>query len=136
MDIRILKEALKCYAQSADCPAKDRDKVLEAIGECQATIDRVIAEDVDDFTFIVSTIPVMTLSDFLNLTTYNIYGKLAKRHGGRAPFHHYVHAVERDSLMINMLTAAQLQVGYDFIADLWSDNEANGEHNPDGTFKR
>ena len=136
MDIRIMKEALKNYAQSADCPAKDRGKVLEAIGECQATIDQILAcGDYDDIMYDVCTISSITVTDFLNLTTYDIYGKLAKTHGGRCQLSHYIHAIRRD-LFLETLTAAQLELGCNFLADLWSDNEASGEHNPDGTFKR
>lgn len=136
MDIRILKEALKHYSQSADCPAKDRNHVLDAVGECQATIDQILAVgDYDDIMYDVCTIASITVTDFLNLTSYDIYGKLAKKHGGRCPLSYYIHAMRRD-MFLDTLTAAQLELGYNFLADLWQDNEASGEHNPDGTFKR
>lgn len=137
MDIRILKEALKHYVQSADCPTENRDKVLEAIGECQATIDRLISnEDPDDFGFTVRTIPFLVLSDFLNILTYDIYGKRAKAHGTKFPFSYYAHDVYKAFFNTDLLTAEQLLDGYEVIADLWQDNEANGEHNSDGTFNK
>lgn len=137
MDIKIMKEALKCYAQHESCPMDDMDKVLEAIGECQATIDR-IKEDGDDFkeAYNIHTIPSIVLTDFLNLTTYDVYGKVAKQHGGKGSFDRYMYKVRDIGLGFNMLTAAQVMCGYDLLSDLWHDNEESGDNNPDGTFKR
>ena len=137
MDIKILKDALKCYAQHESCPMDDMDKVLDAIGECQATIDRIVADGYyDDVMCAVHTIPAIVLTDFLNMTTYDVYGKLAKQHGGECSFDRYMHEVQNIGLGFCQMTAAQVMCGYDFLSDLWHDNESYGANNPDGTFKR
>jgi hypothetical protein len=137
MELKLMKEALKHYALSADCSAADRDKVLEMVGECQATIDRMKADDwITKDGCLVQVIPSIVLTDFLNLTTYDDYGKLARQHGGECRFEYYMRKVQDIGLGFSMLTADQVMCGYDYLSDLWHDNEESGEHNPDGTLKR
>lgn len=132
MELRILKEALEHYVLSADCAAEDRRKVFDAIAECNEQAERYDSRELFlDSVYLVTT---DSLSDLLNLATYDEYGKLAKAHNGSVPFDCYTHAVRK--WMLNDMTNRSLQLGYEIIRDLWRDNEADGCHNDDGTMDR
>lgn len=132
MKLNNLKKALEHYVLSADCPADERQDVLDAIAECNEVAERFDSHDIwKDAVYIVTS---DALSDLLNIVTYDIYGKRAKLHGEKFPFSYYTHDVRCN--VNTELTNRALELGYDIIADLWHDNEADGCHNPDGTFSK
>lgn len=134
MKLRLIKEALEHYVLSADCSENDREEVFMAISECAQLEERY--EDRDLWKDAVSLITNSDLLDFLNFTTYDILGKLNRINDGEAPFESYAREVRR--MPGYQLTDGQLRAGYEFIMDLWHDNEAYGcgYNNPDGTFNK
>lgn len=130
MKLNILKAALEYYALSADCSNEDRQEVFAAITSCAQVIERFDNSDLwKNECYVLST---DALDDLLNLATYDLFGKRQKAYGDhRLPFDHYASECRK---YIEGLTNEQLQLGYDIICDLWHENEADGAHNPDGTF--
>lgn len=70
--------------------------------------------------------------DIANYMTYDIYGKAKRQHGDDMNPIIYNKAVQ-DELMYG-LPSSLLYEGYDYVADLWRDNEEHCHNKPDGTF--
>ena len=131
MKLDNLKKALEHYVLSADCPADERQDIFDAIAECNELKERYADRDMwKDCVYLVSA---SSLSDLLNHTTYDDFGKLARVHGNDVPFDYYAGKVRQ--WFLSDMTNRSLQLGYDIVHDLWGDNEAYGNNNPDGTFK-
>lgn len=131
MKLRLLKEALEHYVLSADCSENDRQDVFAAITECAQLEERY--SDRELWKDSVHVITTSSLIDFLNMTTYDDFGKLAKSHDGRPPFDYYANEVRCG--FQSDLTDNAIRCGYDFLCDLWGDNERYGNNNEDGTFR-
>lgn len=130
MKLNVLKEALGYYVQSADCSTADRSEAIKAYNECLRQEERY--DDCKLWKDHVHVITTNSLLALLNTATYDIYGKLARIHGDEVPFGYYTDAV-RKTLDID-LTNDALRTGFDFLHDLWRDNDAAGYNNEDGTF--
>ena len=130
MKLELLKTALEHYVLSADCSEDNRKNVFEAIAECNELIERYESRDIwKDTVYLVSS---ESLSDLLNLATYDEYGKLARIHNGNVPFPYYADKVRK--WQHTDLTNRSLELGYDIVSNLWHDNEEQGKNKPDGTF--
>ena len=126
MQIRTLRNAVEFYAQNGNCDSNELEQIRKLIADC----DELVSRDVDE-TDSVLAVPVFSLSDLLNLATYNILGKLLKQNPNTT-FEQYASAV-RDQLLSD-LTDSTLETGYYFIRDLWNDNEHFGNNKADGTI--
>ncbi len=87
--------------------------------------------DVDDDIEIVNAGQAL---DIANYMTYDIYGKAKRQHGDDMNPTIYNKAVNEE--LMYGLQSSLLYEGYDYVADLWRDNEDAGANNPDGTFGR
>lgn len=125
MELSIIKKALQHYLASGDCD--NVAPVAKAIEECEELSSRGVAET--DHITIISTV---SLTDLLNMATYDDFGRLAKQ-TDNVSFEQYAAAIRKASLA--NLPDSCLQLGYYFIRDLWHDNEEFGSNNPDGTCK-
>ena len=135
MNLDVIRDALRYYAMSADCPDKDRAAAFDAIEEVALTMDRYYDRNTygDD----VVMIPTPTLVDVLNELTYDDYGRRAKMHGDDMRFDYYAQDVRnKHSFDLALLTDRQLLEGFAFIVDLWHDNEEQGANNADGSFRK
>ena len=133
MKLNILKAALEYYAMSADCSNEDRQEVFAAITSCAQVQERFTYSDTYKNECYVLSADAM--AGLLNIATYDWYGRRQKIYGNgehRLPFDHYAAECRK---YIPDLTNEQLELGYDYIGDLWHDNEALEQHNDDGTFK-
>lgn len=74
-----------------------------------------------------------TVSGLLNIATYDAYGKLFVEYSGDVSIGDYEQVV-RDQYECEYMPLTAIELGYDIISDLYRDNEAQGCHNPDGTF--
>lgn len=129
MKLTVLKNALENYMLCADCDYTDRGAAVEALAEINRLIERFTDRDLwKDEVQIITTNDALTL---LNAATYDVYGKLAVKDS--ATFKAYATSVR--NLFDVDLTNTVLHCGYDFINDLWRDNQEAGCNNPDGTFK-
>lgn len=132
MKLELMKAALQHYLLSADCEEKNREDVFAALDEIAETIERYKDRKLwNDEGYLI---PASLLAYMLNKTTYNDYGKRAKRHGGNCPFEYYAYDVRDKHIGFEQLTNKQLQHGYEVIRDLWQTNEECDSHNEDGTF--
>lgn len=68
-----------------------------------------------------------------NSTTYDVYGKLYVANNCKVTFEQYAYECRKYHEW-NCASDTTLKVGYEFISDLYSDNEKQGYHNTDGTF--
>lgn len=128
MKLGTLKKALEHYLYTADC---DKEEVVEALTECAQLEERF-----DDYEALEGNSCILSINSvlqLLNLTTYDIYGKM-KKAGRCTSLNHYAHEV-RLKLGLDM-TLDTLSIGYSFVKDLWHDNEEIGANNEDGTFRR
>lgn len=106
------------------------------VNEAQQVIDDIdymkkqIGIDSWDDCHILAESDVMNL---LNRTTYDVYGRLYAANNGKVTFEQYAYKC-RTYHEWNCTSDTTLKVGYEFISDLYSDNEEKGFHNPDGTF--
>jgi hypothetical protein len=95
--------------------------------------ERIRKEEDDAYVGCIQFVDTMAMLDLMNMSTYDDYGKLAKAHGRDATFDEYATEVRK---WHPTLTDENLHCGYDYVKDLWSDNEATGSNNEDGTFNK
>lgn len=74
-----------------------------------------------------------TVSGLLNIATYDAYGKLFVEYNGNVSLGDYEQIV-RDQYECDYMPQSAIELGYDIIHDLYSENEHYGCHCPDGTF--
>jgi hypothetical protein len=82
--------------------------------------------------YVVATPDILEL---LNEHTYDVFGKIIKEYSGMQALYKYVDTVHSipgfEYMSYDILSDA-----FDYLNDLWHDNEENGSNNPDGTFKK
>lgn len=88
-----------------------------------------------EYTDRVCLITPDSILDLLTTVTYDDYGRFRKSNGSIS-FEQYSELVRNNSkYSLENLTDSNLECGYCFLNDLWSDNEHFGHNNPDGTIK-
>lgn len=132
MNANVLINALIYYTNSAECQGTERDEVFKGLKECYQVIGRY--RDGEECKYAVNFINSYMLMDLLNMTTYDVYGRCQRMYR-TANFYDYAYRCRHDADLYG-LTDDQLLIAYDFIRDLWSDNERDGCNNPDGTFNK
>ena len=133
MKLDILKAALEHYITSADCSEADRKEVSSALASCVQAAERYVSSDIWSNECYVVTADAF--DNLMNIATYDIYGRQRRLHGDNMALHHYMDAV-RSGYCLEELTNEQLEFGYEIVAYLWDDNEQQGCHNEDGTFRK
>ena len=126
MQIRTLRNAIEFYAQNGNCDSNELDQIRKLIADCDELVNRNVDE-----TDSVLAVPVFSLSDLLNIATYDTFGRMLKQNPDTT-FEQYATAVRK--LLLSDLTDSALELGYYFIRDLWNDNEHFGHNKPDGSF--
>ena len=84
----------------------------------------------------VRVVPIDTLIDVQNHMLYDEFGKMAKEckdANTKMFFDDYIEMAREYSAFMDV-SLEVLEDGYQFLCDLWGDNEMYGENNPDGTF--
>lgn len=124
MELTTIKNALEFYAQSGRCTDDELVQISDTLSDCYELISR----DVDDTVHIV---PTLSLTDLLNIATYNDLGRMLKQNPDTT-FEQYATIVRE--LLVSDLSNSTIELGYYFIRDLWNDNERYGNNKPDGTI--
>lgn len=75
-----------------------------------------------------------TVSDLLNIATYDAYGKLFVEHNRAVSLDDYEKVI-RCQYGCDLMPSSAIELGYSIIGDLYEDNEDYGCHKPDGTFR-
>lgn len=89
------------------------------------------------------TVHIITLPgvvDLMNRTLYDYYGRMRRRIEPNEITDRFFIAELRcettsENFGFEQFTSEMLQAGYEVIHDLWGENEAIGDNNPDGSFK-
>lgn len=131
MTTTLLRKALHEYLGNNNITADERNQITATINELDE-IDR-LAEPDSVFEGECYVLHSETVSGLLNVATYDAYGKLYVKYNGYVGFSDYEQTI-RDRYECGYMPTAAIELGYDIIRDLYSDNEADGVHNPDGTF--
>lgn len=130
MKLELLTKALRQYI--ATCPSSEIEDVSKALIECSQTAN--VYNDRELWKDECCIVPISTIIDVVNVSAYDIYGKLARQTDSNVPFSKFA-TEARYHTCLEQLTDAQLEDGYYYLSDLWHDNEANGYNKPDGTYQ-
>ena len=134
MTLDILQEALEAYEKAGEYPDYKRRAIHDAIVETMS--NKVKGDDLlENWYGAVYIVHAVDMLNILNILTYDTYGKLAKEANGKPKFIDYIDAC-RELYGLESLSIGALRAGFDFLSDLWRDNEEQGSNNPDGTFLR
>ena len=124
-------ELLKAGLQKLIDDGQFIDESKKAIAEIEEV--QLLAEPDDIFKGECYVLHSTTVSGLLNIATYDAYGKLYVEHNGDVSRSDY-EAVIRRMYECDCLPNSAVELGYDIISDLYSDNKALGCHNSDGTY--
>ena len=134
MKLSVIKQALDMYLAIGDWSDEELQEINEAIQET-ANIERIIEPNKDIWRNEVRIVSVESSCDIGNALLYDIYGLQARLTGGVVSLKEFI-AGARKEFGCEYLSDEFLQDAYDIVSDLWCENEADGYHNADGTFKR
>ena len=82
----------------------------------------------------VYPVSIHDLLDLININLYDTFGKIMRKYPGREAMNKFVDAVHNTPGFEHM-SYDIIQDGFDYLNDLWHDNEEYDSNNPDGTFK-
>lgn len=118
--------ALQSQSKLTEDETKDISQLIKTLDE----IDELA--NGDELSTSIIIMPSLAIGEMLNCYTYDIYGKLYKA-SSNCTFDDYLKELRKD---VSLITTEAVDWAYDFIKDLWLDNEADGSNNDDGTFKQ
>ena len=132
MYIDILIEALDNLYANTLYPDYKRSAIKDALDEVYAQKDLM---DYDLHRGQVHIVSLTTAMETINMAMYDDYGRNAKaaKIGGHAyTFNEFLNMARQS--FVSDITIDMLRDGFAYLEDLWSDNEAYGNNDPDGTF--
>lgn len=149
MKLRTIKQALELAISSPDLTQSDRQSLIDAYDEVQATFHRlntpytILRNDspLDNHCSIISW---YDLSNLLNESTYNMFGRIVRETIDNHPGSEYQKAYAIEAYCKEMtatgsgyesLTVEQIIGIAEFLWDLWHDNEDSGVHDSTGAFR-
>lgn len=131
MKLDLLEKGLRLLILNENDTAEAKQALAE-LNEIQQRVGRQDIYKGDCF-----VLHAATVDDLLNIATYDAYGEIyAKMHriGHEVSFGDY-EKVCREQYGLEYAPLSAIQVGFDVIGDLYRDNEEQGCHKPDGTFR-
>ena len=149
MKLRTIKQALSIAIASPDITQSDRQSLIEAYDEVQTTFHRLntpyaILHNDSPLDVHCNLISWFDLSNLLNESTYNTFGRIVRETIDNHPDSEYqkAYAIEaycREMTSIGSgyesLTVEQVIGVAEFLWDLWHDNEDSGVNDSTGAFK-
>lgn len=147
MKIKTLKLALSTALMNPNLSDDDRQAILQAYDELLESVNQISHCDSQPLDNHIVIVAWHDFADMLNETTYDIFGKEAKRcisfckncddydDARELAINSYVSLMTNRGSPYASVTHSQAISAADFFWDLWTDNEDNGAHNEDGTFK-
>lgn len=131
---KLLQEALTAILNKYDVESDEHGAIIDGLIQLKELKQQM--KDDSLWKDEVSIISTGANCDIVNMMYYDEYGKL-KRANGTVTFEMFQKHV-RESFVAsngNYYPTVLLQDGFDFVSDLWSDNEALGNNKPDGSFR-
>lgn len=136
MNIDVIRQALRHYIDNVPCTNSTLQRMCDALKEANESAERYSLEHREGFQHKAVIVPMPAFIDLMTLATYNEFSKIAYAHDGFVPFDTYMHQVRNNlSAGLDLLTDRQLEIACNYLIGLWVENEANGNHNCDGTLK-
>lgn len=136
MNIDLLIKAVGIATKVDSHQAVEYQKCLHELIELRA---KMIASDTyKDAEACIFGISCIDIMDLTNMQCYDAYG-LIRKATDSCSFEQFKEAIKYAPVYgfgFQDFTDAMLQPGYDLISDLWEENEREGSHNPNGTFKK
>ena len=130
MKTTLLRKALLDYLDRTTVTEEEYNAINAAIVELDEIEQRAGTNDAWKHECYI--LHAESVCDLMNMATYDEYGKMyVKQHGT-------VNYVDYESMVLTFMTTmttAAIELGYDIVRDLYNENEQQGLHNPDGTFK-
>lgn len=133
MTIDLLIEALQMLKDRGDNPDYKDRVIHDSLTELKSLRSDISEESRRIWKGAVHVVSMSNALDLQNALLYDTYGKLAREYDDNVPFLSYI-AAARAQFGFDEASIAFLRSGYDFLSDLWGDNEVNGNNGPDGTF--
>lgn len=130
MTTTLLRKALLDYLDNTTVTKEDYDAINATIVELDEIEQRAGTNDAWKHECYI--LHAESVCDLMNMATYDDYGKMYVKQHGTVNYVDYERMVLK--YMPTMTTAA-IELGYDIVRDLYGENEQQGKHNPDGTFK-
>lgn len=149
MKLRTIKQALELAIASPDVSPSDRQSLIDAYDEVQATFHRLntpyaILHNDSPLDAHCSIISWYDLSNLINESTYDMFGRIVREAINNHPDSAYQksYAIEtycREMTALSSgyesLTVEQIIGVAEFLWDLWHDNEDSGVHDSTGAFR-
>lgn len=136
MKMDMLKEALNMMYARGDHEPEIKAEIKSALEELQTTMD-LWGDRADNYELEARLVPEESMAELININLYNMYGRMMRENRNLVEFDLFVCGCRGGSVYADgfeYLSDKALRGGYEFIRDLWQDNESNGSNNPDGTF--
>ena len=129
---KLLQEALTAILNRYDVESDEHEAIIEGLIQLKELKQQM--KDDSLWKDEVSIISTGANGDIVNMLYYATYGRL-KKANGTVSFEMFKEVV-RNSLLSEdrYFPTVLLRDGFDFLSDLWADNEALGCNNPDGSF--
>lgn len=134
MDTRILKKALHMMLQRGDHDPNVTSGIQDALEEI-ANVEERWGDDAMNWDYGATILPLTAAIDLVNVCLYDTYGLLCRssptviRYEDFAPF-------ARQAAGFETMSDQALRDGFEFVCDLWKDNERFGYNNLDGSFRK
>lgn len=129
MTTTLLKKALYDYLNNNTVTISDKEQIEAFIKDCD-DIERK-ANDDSIWKYECYVMHAEDVSDLMNIATYDSYGKLYVANDQNVSLEQYTADIDNHYYAI---PDSAIQLGYDVIHDLYSDNDDLGSHYADGTF--
>lgn len=129
MKLELIKKSIEQSIQT-ETNEVVKNELLKTLSEINDQIERYESRDLfDDEIYLITP---ESITDLLNIVTYDELGKLLKK-SDDIKVEQYEDLI-KSKFQIYELNKTVLTTGLEIISDLWYENDEYGNHNDDGTF--
>lgn len=129
MKLELIKKSIEQSIQT-ETNETVKNELLKTLSEINDQIERYESRDLfDDEIYLITP---ESITDLLNIVTYDELGKLLKK-SDDIKVEQYEDLI-KSKFQIYELNKTVLTTGLEIISDLWYENDEYGNHNDDGTF--
>ena len=134
MKLKVIEEALKLYEARGDHDYQTQVDIYNCWIELA---EMKKPKGVDDwYCQDVTILPSILMNDLCNRLLYDTYGRMARRlPNGCDIVANFINAVHTEDCLTE-ISDLILADAFEYLRDLWNDNEAIGDNNADGSFKQ